>query len=181
MKKIFNKKFNIDIAILNIGEFYATKENEGIGTILGSCISACIYEEGTGKGGMNHFLIPGDFRDEEIFLDPSSNYGMYAMELLLGELIKLRVDRSKLRAKIFGGAKIMKHSSKIGDNNIKFIKAFLNMEKIPIISSDVGGKFARKIIFFSNNGKVLVKKVISNIDKIVKQEDKYTKKVLMEI
>ena len=36
--------------------------------VLGSCISTCIYDENTGIGGMNHFLIPGDFRDEEIFL-----------------------------------------------------------------------------------------------------------------
>lgn len=182
MKDIYVDKFKQNVKIINIGEYYATAQQEGIATLLGSCISTCIYEEGGGIGGMNHFLVPGDFRDEEIFLSPVARYGMYAMELLMGELIKLKVDRNSLKAKIFGGAELMSgSSSNVGQNNIKFIKTFLEMEHIPIVSSDVGGRSARKIFFFPNTGKVMVKKLVTNVGKIATLEDKFQEKARLEI
>ena len=95
----------------------------------------------------------------------------------MGELIKLRVDRSRLQAKIFGGSEIIPgQSDTVGKNNIRFIKAFLEMEGIPIVSSDLGGKTARKIFFFPHNGKVMVKRITQNVNKIVGIEDKYQQK-----
>lgn len=182
MRDIFVSKFKQNVKIIDIGEFYATGNDEGIATVLGSCISACIYAEGGGIGGMNHFLLPGDFRDEEIFLSPVARYGMFAMELLMGELIKLNVDRQKLRAKIFGGADMMSEQlGETGKNNIRFVKTFLEMERIPLISSDVGGRSARKIIFFPKSGKVLVKKFTHDLNKIVSSEDRYQQKMKLEI
>ena len=40
------------------GEFYVSKSDELISTVLGSCIAACIYAEKLGVGGMNHFMLP---------------------------------------------------------------------------------------------------------------------------
>jgi chemotaxis protein CheD len=182
MKEIFVAAFNQKVKIINIGEYYATGQEEGIATVLGSCVSACIYEDGGGIGGMNHFLLPGDFRDDEIFLSPVARYGMFAMELLMGELIKLNADRSKLKAKVFGGADIIRDSSsEVGKINIKFIKTFLEMENIPIASSDLGGKSARKIFFFPRTGKVMVKKILQNMNKIANIETKYHNKAKLEI
>jgi len=182
MKEIYAAAFKQNLKIINIGEYYATNREEGIATVLGSCVSACIFEEGGGTGGMNHFLLPGDFRDEEIFLSPVARYGMFAMELLMGELIKLNVDRNKLKAKIFGGADIIKNSSSdIGRNNINFIKTFLQMENIQIVSSDLGGRNPRKIIFFPRTGKVMVKKIMQNMNKIVNIETRYHEKAKLEI
>ena len=182
MKDIYMEKFKQNVKIISAGEFFATDKEEGIATVLGSCISACIYEEGGGIGGMNHFLLPGDFRDEEIFLSPIASYGMFAMELLMGELIKLKVNRGKLQAKIFGGAEmLMENTSSIGKINIRFIKSFLEMEGIPIVSNDLGGTNARKIFFFPRSGKVMVKKVTSDLSKIVSIENSYHKKAKLEI
>jgi chemotaxis protein CheD len=182
MREIFVAAFNRNVKIINIGEYYATNQEEGIATVLGSCVSACIYEEGGGIGGMNHFLLPGDFRDEEIFLSPIARYGMFAMELLMGELIKLKADRDKLRAKIFGGADIMKSSAlEVGKNNIRFIKSFLAMENIPVVSNDLGGTAARKVFFFPGTGKVMVKKILQNINKIANLESNYREKAKLEI
>jgi len=182
MKDIYMEKFRQNVKIISAGELYATNKVEGIGTVLGSCISACIYEEGGGIGGMNHFLLPGDFRDEEIFLSPVASYGMFAMELLMGELIKLKVNRARLTAKIFGGADMLRENSlSIGKINIRFIKSFLEMEGIPISSSDLGGKNARKIFFFPSTGKVMVKRIDSNLNKIISIESQYHNKALMEL
>jgi chemotaxis protein CheD len=42
------------------GEFYVTKLDERIETVLGSCISACVRDPIAGVGGMNHFMLPVD-------------------------------------------------------------------------------------------------------------------------
>ncbi len=181
MKDLYMEKFNRNVKIINVGEFYATNKDVGIATVLGSCISTCIYDENTGIGGMNHFLIPGDFRDEEIFLSPTARFGMYAMELLMGELIKLNIDRESIKAKVFGGADLSGSNMKIGDNNIRFIKAFLGMEGIPIQSIDVGGSFARKVFFFPKTGRVLIKKIKTKVEKIIQNENKYRKKAEIQL
>lgn len=178
MIKQFNPKMNRDITLINIGEFYATAAKEGIGTLVGSCISTCIFEKGGGIGGMNHFLIPGDFRDEEIFISPSARIGMFALELLMGELIKLKVDRDKLCAKIFGGGSSQSGKSGMGENNIRFIKTLLKMEQIPIISEDLGGNWARKVIFFPENGRVMIKRIsMGSASSLASEESRYLRKV----
>ncbi|MCP4146275.1 MAG: chemoreceptor glutamine deamidase CheD [bacterium] len=182
MKEIYLEKFKRNVKILGAGDYYATDKSEGIATVMGACIATCIYEDGGRIGGMKHFLIPGDFRDDEIFLSPIARFGMYAMELLMGELIKLKVERSKLRAKVFGGSGILEGGSAgIGANNIKFIKTYLRMEGIPLAGINVGGNIARKIIFFPDTGKVMMKKINANLNKIVGTENRYKQKIEMEI
>jgi chemotaxis protein methyltransferase CheR len=40
------------------GEYYVTREDEVIDTVLGSCVAACIRNPRLGIGGMNHFMLP---------------------------------------------------------------------------------------------------------------------------
>jgi chemotaxis protein CheD len=68
-----------------------------------------------------------------------------------------------LRAKIFGGAAILQSANNekhIGLKNIALAKEFLENKKIPIVASDVGGIFGRRIKFNTSTGVVLVKKIV---------------------
>ena len=40
------------------GEYYVTRDDEVIDTVLGSCVAACIRNPRLGIGGMNHFMLP---------------------------------------------------------------------------------------------------------------------------
>ncbi|MFL6605253.1 MAG: hypothetical protein ACJ8R9_28515, partial [Steroidobacteraceae bacterium] len=42
------------------GEYFVTRSDEIITTVLGSCISACVRDPGLRIGGMNHFMLPED-------------------------------------------------------------------------------------------------------------------------
>ena len=42
------------------GEYYVTRSDEAISTVLGSCISACVRDPARNVGGMNHFMLPED-------------------------------------------------------------------------------------------------------------------------
>ena len=87
MLKRYHQKLERHMVVLRPGEYYVTDQDEIIATVLGSCISVCVKDEKNQIAGMNHFMLPGDLRQSDDFTTHSARYGMYAMELLLGEII----------------------------------------------------------------------------------------------
>jgi chemotaxis protein CheD len=178
MHKTHNNQFKRDMIIIQPGEYYVTNKDEVIATVLGSCISVCLRDSKAGVGGMNHFMLPGDFRVDDIFNSQSARYGMYAMELLLGEIIKLGGGREHLGAKVFGGghvlASVSKEHSTVPQSNIEFVKAFLSMEGIQVLNSDVGGIHGRKVLFMPKSGQAFVKKLVPEAEaKVVETERRF--------
>jgi len=117
-------------------------------TVLGSCISACLYDAESGIGGMNHFLLPSTSAEDS----KNARYGVHAMELLINGVLKKGATRSQLRAKVFGGAKMSVNLSDIGLSNADFIQRFLRDEGISCVSSSVGGTSARRVRFHPVTG-----------------------------
>ncbi|WP_179300264.1 chemotaxis protein CheD [Pseudothioclava arenosa] len=119
-------------------------------TILGSCVSACLFDPVRGVGGMNHFLLPEQPKGSV----SAASFGAHAMELLINELIKAGAERRNLRAKVFGGARMISSASDVGRRNARFIQEFLAREAIDCVSHSLGGTTARKIIFWPESGRV---------------------------
>lgn len=138
------------------GEFFVTNKAEMITTVLGSCVSACVYDTQYNYGGMNHFMLPEAEHDAS-----SARYGLFAMESLINEILKLGCKKQNLRAKLFGGGQIIGSMTDIGQKNIRFARKFLFTEGIPLESSDLGLGFPRKVNFFPATGKVMVKRLQS--------------------
>jgi len=124
-------------------------------TILGSCVSACLRDPFTGVGGMNHFLLPGEVGGSE----PSHRganalrYGVHAMELLVNGLLKRGAQRSRLEAKLFGGARMMEGLTDIGELNASFAERFLHDEGITLIGGSLRGVQGRRIQFWPVSGR----------------------------
>jgi chemotaxis protein CheD len=139
---------------LNIiqGEYaVSAKPNTVISTLLGSCVSVCIFEPHRRAGGMNHFLLPGE--DTDAVKGLSVRHGAYLMELLINGLIKLGADKTDMQAKIFGGARLMKGLGDVGQKNIEFARRFLRQENIPLISESTGGTSGRRLLFWPASGR----------------------------
>ncbi len=183
MHKRHSEKFNRTMVIIYPGEFFVSP-HDIIATVLGSCISVCIKDLKTGLGGMNHFMLPGDVRSEEMFTSASSKYGMFAMEQLIEEMIKKGGSKKHFQAKVFGGGHVLnfrKTDGNVPESNIDFVRAFLKMEQVEIVKEDVGGYSGRKILFFPDTGKVLLKRLKSTVDsKIIEAENEYKKKLFEE-
>src|SRR5687767_8370950 len=85
------------------GEYYVTRHDEIIATVLGSCISVCIRDPIAGVGGMNHFMLPEE-RVARDYKDPlaglATRYGSHAMERLINDLLKLGAQRSRFEIKM---------------------------------------------------------------------------------
>lgn len=144
------------------GEYYVTHNEEMITTVLGSCISVCIYETRSGLGGMNHFMLPtsgGASSDAEDLMSESFRYGDVAMERMINDLLRNGADKSKIVFKAFGGGQIIKQMTSVGERNIKFLHKFMVMEGYKLSASDLGGPHPRKVNFFPKTGKVMVKKL----------------------
>jgi len=67
------------------GEFYVTKTDEIVTTVLGSCVATCIRDPRAGVAGMNHFMLPEDPSGEG---DSSARYGVFAMEQLVNGVMR---------------------------------------------------------------------------------------------
>lgn len=184
MLKRYHAQLKRPMVIIQPGEYYVTKEDEVIATVLGSCISVCVKDELHNIGGMNHFMLPGDFRVEDVFNSNSARYGMYAMEMILGDILKLGGDRQKLTAKVFGGGHVLNMATSknsVPAANIQFVKAYLSMEGIQVIKSDVGGYHGRKVLYLPYLGKVYVKHLVPDDDsKLAERERQYQRHLARE-
>lgn len=131
------------------GDFaVSSNKTEYMSTVLGSCVSVCLHDPITKIGGMNHILLPGDSNSG----GGHSRYGVHLMELLINGVLQLGAEKSRLEAKLFGGARIISHQTKVGSRNAEFARDFLQSEGILCVSESVGGNRARKVQFIPSNG-----------------------------
>jgi len=161
------------------GQYYVTLHGETIVTVLGSCVSACIRDSVFGIGGMNHFMLPDHgkpsaVKDSGQVMDESARYGVYAMELLINDILKNGGRRGNLEVKITGGGRMLANMSDIGKRNIDFVRKFLVTEGLEIIAEEVGDIYPRKVQYSPATGKVRVKKLRSmHNDTIARQENAF--------
>jgi chemotaxis receptor (MCP) glutamine deamidase CheD len=149
---------HLPVVTLHIGDLHASRRPVKIKTILGSCISACLFDRTTGIGGMNHFLLPGTTDDPEL----STRYGVNAMEVLINELMKLGAKRKSMQAKIFGGGDVIHANHQklmVGEKNIRFVTGFLDTESIPILTQRVGGRQGLTVVYLPHTFDVFIKPV----------------------
>ena len=177
----YDRTFDCNAAKISPGEYYFTKENMMIVTVLGSCVSACIRDNVSGIGGMNHFMLPdGGSADKDSPISESMRYGTYAMEVLINQLLRNGARRENLEAKIFGGGNVLRSftTTNVGDRNADFVKRFLKEERIRITGEDLLDIYPRKVYYFPKTGKVLVKKLKQlNNYTLVKREQAYASKL----
>ena len=123
-------------------------------TVLGSCVATCLFDPEEQVGGMNHFLLAeppaggggGDSIDE--------HYGIYLMELLINEMLSAGALKSRMKARIYGGANLHAGMRQIGSVNAAFARQFLANEGIQLMHEDLGGNSARRVHFLPALGKV---------------------------
>lgn len=164
-----------------IGGVHASAEPAVIKTLLGSCISVCLYDPVKRVGGMNHFMLPRGAGSSGADAD-GTRFGVHAMDRLIGDMMKLGADRRRLVAKFFGGAHVlnMKESAAaVPQQNIAFIREFLKDEGFPILSEDVGGYHPRHVRFDTHTARAMVKRVDGphTRARLVSQEDRRSAQV----
>ncbi len=177
--------------VIHPGEHHVCKSEKMISTLLGSCVAACLYDPVMRVIGMNHFLLANKryAREKPQVLDSEAGrYGMYAMELLINNMLKVGAQRWNLRAKVFGGGNVLPGVEgggdsffAVGDVNSRFILEYLRNENIPVVAQGLGGNHGRVIHFVSTDYSVFVKRIAkSRTLAVEKQEKQYWRKSIKE-
>jgi|SRR5690349_21259899 chemotaxis protein CheD len=146
------------------GEYYVTRNDEAVATVLGSCVSACVRDPERNVGGMNHFMLPEDATvGPNNWLDPAvglaTRYGSYAMESLINDLLKLGASRERLEIKLFGGGRILSGMTDVGGRNVEFVRNYMQIEGYRVSAEDLGGQQPRKVVYFPASGRVRMRKL----------------------
>ncbi len=130
----------------------------GVTTLgLGSCVGIAIRDTSNKIGGLAHIMLP----DSKAMKNAQQNLAKFAdtgVEELVNQMEKLGAKRSRMVAKIAGGATMFSFQGsgtnvgQVGDRNVDAVKAKLRELKIPILASDTGANYGRTVIFYPESG-----------------------------
>jgi chemotaxis protein CheD len=145
------------IARILPGEFYVTREDEVIETVLGSCVAACIRNPRLSIGGMNHFMLPrpaGSGTDTwEKVAGRATRYGTASMEQLINSVLRAGGTRQDLEVKI--------------------VREFLRQEGLKIAAEDAGDTCSRHVRYFPRSGRVRVRHLSARAAELGATEQRY--------
>ncbi len=161
IRRMTDRRFPHEIASILPGEFFVSREPMVIYTVLGSCVSACIRDPLTGVGGMNHFMLPAPraHQSGDAWGGESTRYGSFAMEQLINGILKRGGMKHRLEVKLFGAGRIYEGNIDVGARNAEWVQNYLNEEGFSVAKSDLGDAFPRKVYYFTDSGRVLMKKI----------------------
>ncbi|MBK1653479.1 chemotaxis protein CheD [Allochromatium vinosum] len=169
--------------LIRPGEHAVTDEPMVLTTLLGSCVSVCLFDPVARLMGMNHFLLPmrNPASREPVLATDAGRYGLWAMELLVNELLKRGARREQLRAKAFGGANVLHEIEdtqpdhfNIGASNVAFVRQFLDRDGIPLIAQDLGGLHGRQIHFYGGDFSVFLRRIPrTGVKRVLSDEQRY--------
>lgn len=141
---------------LQPGFIYVSKENYLINTVLGSCISVCIWDCKLNFGGMNHYIYSRDKHGER-----NAKFGDVSIPYLIKLMRDYGAEIENLRAHVVGGGFNPELGCKIGNENSEIALEILKAYNIIVVTKDLGEATGRKVIFNNFNGEILVYKGIS--------------------
>ncbi|MGZ8380868.1 MAG: chemoreceptor glutamine deamidase CheD [Nitrospira sp.] len=178
IRRMRDHRFPYEVAAILPGEFFVSAEPMIVYTVLGSCVSACIRDPLAGVGGMNHFMLPKPKEAGTDSWGESTRYGSYAMESLINEILKRGGVKSRLEVKLFGAGRIYEGTIDVGARNAEWVLEYVRMEGLTACKTDLGDVLPRKIYYFTESGRVLMKKIekVKN-DTIAAREREYESRI----
>lgn len=141
------------------GGFSVARTPSAISTILGSCVSVCLWDPDAQVGGLNHFLLPHWSEGGGV----AWRYGNAAIAGLIEALVASGARASNLSAKVFGGARVLAafagttDGGHLGSRNVEVAHQTLKRHAIPVVAAATGGERGRKLIFHTDDGSAWVK------------------------
>lgn len=148
---------------VGMADLKVVKAPDNLTTIgLGSCIGIALWDPTTKVTGLAHIMLPDSTQ-----IRNNSNIAKFAdtgIQKLLDDMIKAGANRSRLVAKIAGGAKMFNISGSsstinVGDRNAEASRKKIKELGIRLVSEDCGANYGRTVEIYSENGNYLIKAV----------------------
>lgn len=149
---------------VGIGQIAASDERDIVITALGlgSCIGLVLADPRACVAGMAHVMLPESAPTSK---GPPGKFADTAVPALLDSVLALGADRSRLVAKIAGGAQMFGAGSgggnlfNIGERNADGVRRALDGVGIRLRATDVGGNCGRTLQVTVGTGIVTVRVV----------------------
>ena len=127
---------------------------------LGSCVGICLYDSFTRVAGLSHIMLPSSTLSRD--KSQPARYADTAIPLLIQRMVAAGANKSRLRAKIAGGAKMFATVSNsslanIGQRNVMAVKETLRANGIPILADDTGKDYGRTLYFNAEDATMKIK------------------------
>ena len=160
--RVWDSQQNVWLAKIHPGEACVTAATDGVTTVLGSCIAACLRDTRTGVGGMNHFMLPNE--DER--------HGVDAMEHLVNAVLAHGCgERSRLELKLVGGSRLKAGTQDAAPRAVAFAHRFAATLRLAIAAEDVGGMQGREVVYWPGTGQLRIRK-LRGIEKLVAERER---------
>ncbi len=129
---------------------------------LGSCVGVALYDASTKIVGLAHVMLPSSEQAKNN--TNRAKFADTAIVKLVEDMVRLGANRSKITAKLAGGAQMFAFSQgsdlmRIGYRNIVASKEKLKELNIPVVSEDTGGNYGRTIEIYSDDGRLMIKTI----------------------
>lgn len=129
---------------------------------LGSCVGIVLYDPEGRIGGLAHTLLPAPRPGLEDVRP--AKFVESALRVMVEALVQKGADKSRLGAKIVGGANMFApvyHPAQesIGTRNVQAARRTLEALGIPLLGEDTGGDHGRTLEFDLATGQVHVRTV----------------------
>ena len=129
---------------------------------LGSCIGISLYDTQAKVGGLLHIMLPDSTQAR-----PTDNPAKFAdtgLPLMLKDVLELGASRTRLVAKIAGGAQMFAFANatdimRVGARNAEAAKKILKEMNIRLLAEDTGGNYGRTVQINLNDGAYKVKTI----------------------
>ena len=136
---------------------------------LGSCIGLSLYDPKAKVGGLLHYMLPDSKQARAS--DTPAKFIDTGFPLMLADVLKLGAVKSRLVAKIAGGAQMFAFSNttsvmRVGERNAQAAKELLAQNGIRLIAEDTGLNYGRTVAIDLNDGTYTVK-TVSKGDKTI--------------
>lgn len=145
---------HLPIERIIVGQVAVSASPKQVSTLVGSCITACLFDCEAQVGGMNHFLLPESPRGAR---DVNNVFGVHAMETLISGLLRAGAAKRRLQAKLFGGCKSQLLAGphwQAGEANQQFALRELRRHGIPLRAHSLGGRYGRQVCLATHSGEV---------------------------
>lgn len=136
-------------AMLWAGDIVADKSPVRMSTVLGSCVSVCLFDPLRAVGGMNHYLVPRGGN--------TALHGEWSIRELIRRMTRMGSDVGALQAKVFGGGSALQLANEtfaVGAENVLAARHVLETVGIPIVAERVGHKAGVRLFFENWTGVV---------------------------
>jgi chemotaxis protein CheD len=129
---------------------------------LGSCIGISLYDPQRKIGGLLHIMLPDSTQARSS--DNPAKFADTGIPLMINDVIALGASRSRLVAKIAGGAQMFAFSNatdimRVGTRNAESCKQILKRNGIRVIAEDTGGTYGRTVSIDLSTGAYKVKTI----------------------